>query len=112
MTLICSINGEIAPVGEGRIAIDDDGLLRGDGAFEVLRLYDGKPFALEDHLDRLARSADGIFLEWDRERFQKEIEALLDVNEERDLALRLVVTPGGRRIATLERFPGFAHGTT
>ncbi len=28
----------------------DDGLLRGDGAFEVMRLYRGMPYALEDHL--------------------------------------------------------------
>jgi branched-chain amino acid aminotransferase len=112
VTLLCCIDGRIGPVDEGRISISDEGLLRGDGAFEVLRLYDGRPFALEDHLDRLARSADGIFLEWDRSTFEREIEALLAENEERDQTLRLVITRGGRRIAIIEQPPSFDHGTT
>jgi branched-chain amino acid aminotransferase len=112
MSLLCSIDGVITPVEDGRIAITDDGLLRGDGAFEVLRLYDGKAFALEDHLDRLARSADGVFLEWDRAQFEREIEALLAQNDERDESLRLLVTRGGRRIAIVEQAPAFEHGLT
>jgi branched-chain amino acid aminotransferase len=110
--LLCSIDGRIGPVDEGRISISDEGLLRGDGAFEVLRLYDGKPFALEDHLDRLARSADGIFLDWDRSSFEREIGALLETNEARDQSLRLLVTRGGRRIAIVEQSPSFDHGIT
>jgi branched-chain amino acid aminotransferase len=110
MKLLCSIDGEIAPVGDGRISIVDDGFLRGDGAFEVLRLYDGRPFALEDHLDRLERSADGIFLEWDRSAFEREIGALLAANDEQDKSLRLVATRGGRRIAMIEDPPAFEHG--
>jgi branched-chain amino acid aminotransferase len=109
---LCSIDGEIAPVGESRISIADDGFLRGDGAFEVLRLYDGKPFALDDHLTRLARSADGIFLDWDRDAFEREIEALLEANGLVDECLRLVITRGGRRIAIIERAPEFRHDLT
>jgi branched-chain amino acid aminotransferase len=112
LSLLCSIDGEIGPPGAGRIAISDDGLLRGDGAFEVLRLYDGRPFALRDHLDRLDRSCEGIFLEWDRNAFEREIEALLAENAIEDAALRLVVTRGGRRIAIIEEFHPFEHGIT
>jgi branched-chain amino acid aminotransferase len=112
VSLICSIDGEIGPVADARISITDEGFLRGDGAFEVMRLYDGKPFALKDHLDRLARSADGVFLEWDRGSFEREIEALLAANEEQDQSLRLVITRGGRRIAIVERSPVFDHGLT
>jgi branched-chain amino acid aminotransferase len=107
--LLCSIDGGIAPVGEGRISVADDGFLRGDGAFEVLRLYGGKPFALDDHLTRLGRTADGIFLEWDRDAFEREIEALLEANELLDECLRFVVTRGGRRIAIVEQAPIFRH---
>jgi branched-chain amino acid aminotransferase len=112
VSLMCSIDGRIGPIDEGRISISDEGFLRGDGAFEVLRLYDGRPFALGDHLDRLARSADGIFLEWDRASFEREIEALLAANDARDQSLRLVITRGGRRIAMIEQSPSFDHGTT
>ena len=45
------------PAGEARIPVTDEGLLRGDGVFEVVRLYGGRPFALDEHLERLARSA-------------------------------------------------------
>ena len=45
------------PAAEAMIPATDEGLLRGDGVFEVIRVYDGQPFALEDHLARLERSA-------------------------------------------------------
>jgi branched-chain amino acid aminotransferase len=104
------MNGEITPVGDARIPVGDDGFLRGDGAFEVMNLYANRPFGLEDHLDRLARSADGIFLEWDRQTFEREIAALLERNERPDASLRLVLTRGGRRIAMIEKPPAFEHG--
>jgi branched-chain amino acid aminotransferase len=112
LSLLCSIDGDIGSTAAGRIAIEDDGLLRGDGAFEVLRLYGGEPFALGDHLDRLGRSCEGILLEWDREAFEREIDALLAANGAGDAALRLVVTRGGRRIAIIEEPPTYRHGTT
>ena len=63
--LLASVDGAIGPAEEARIPVTDDGLLRGDGAFEVMRLYAGRPFALEDHLARLARSCAGLRLEPD-----------------------------------------------
>lgn len=110
MSLLCSIDGDIGAIEDARISITDDGFLRGDGAFEVLRLYDGKPFAMEDHLDRLERSSKGIFLEWDRATFEKEIDSLLKANDDSGCSLRLVVTRGGRRIAMIERPAPFEHG--
>jgi branched-chain amino acid aminotransferase len=110
VSLLCSIDGEIGPVADARVSVTDDGFLRGDGAFEVIRLYDGRPFALEDHLDRLERSAEGIFLEWDRAVFEKEIEGLLQANDDSGWSLRLVLTRGGRRIAMIEKPAPFEHG--
>ena len=51
------------PSHEATIPATDEGLLRGDGAFEVIRVYDGRPFALADHLDRLERSAANLRLD-------------------------------------------------
>ncbi len=87
----------------------DDGLYRGDGAFEVIRLYEGRPFALGDHLDRLERSAAAIELEFDRAALEREIEALLAEAGEADGQLRLIVTRGGRRIAATEPIPPTAR---
>jgi branched-chain amino acid aminotransferase len=109
-TLLCSLDGNVMPVGEATISIMDEGLIRGDGAFEMLKLYDNRPFALADHLDRLDRSAKGIFLDWDRNAFEREIAELLDANRQHDGELRLVLTRGGRRIAIIEPPHAFEHG--
>ena len=109
-TLLCSLDGDVMPVGEATISISDEGLIRGDGAFEVLKLYDNRPFALADHLDRLGRSAEGIFLEWDRAAFEHEIADLLDGNRQHDGELRLILTRGGRRLAIVEPVHTFEHG--
>ncbi|MGE5561056.1 MAG: D-amino-acid transaminase [Chloroflexota bacterium] len=47
---------------EARVTIEDRGMLFGDGIYEVIRIYDGKPFLLAEHMDRLLRSAAGIEL--------------------------------------------------
>ena len=41
---LASIDGEIMPLAEATISIADEGLIRGDGAFEVMRVYEGRPF--------------------------------------------------------------------
>jgi branched-chain amino acid aminotransferase len=83
----------------------DDGLYRGDGAFEVIRLYDGTPFALADHIDRLGRSAGSIELEFDRGALETEVEALLAESDPEDGQVRIIVTRGGRRIVAIEPLP-------
>jgi branched-chain amino acid aminotransferase len=108
--LLCSVDGVVMPVGEASVSIMDDGLIRGDGAFEMLKLYEGRPFALTDHLNRLEHTTDGIFLDWDRATFESEIAALLEANPEGDAELRLVLTRGGRRLAIIEPPHEFAHG--
>jgi branched-chain amino acid aminotransferase len=107
---LCTIDGEITPASKATVSVADEGLLRGDGAFEMLRLYGGSPFAIEDHLDRLDRSCAGIFLEYDRATFEREISALLQANDDPGAHLRLVLTRGGRRIAIIEPPVSFEHG--
>jgi branched-chain amino acid aminotransferase len=99
---LASVDGVIAPTAETTIALRDDGLYRGDGVFEVIRLYGGRPFKLDDHLDRLERSAAAIDLPVERERLEEEIAALLERIGDVDAQLRLVLTRGGRRIALIE----------
>src|SRR5947209_7593517 len=59
---LASVDGEIMPAAEATIPATDAGLLRGDGVFEVIRVYDGRPFALEEHFARLDRSAANLRL--------------------------------------------------
>jgi branched-chain amino acid aminotransferase len=99
---LASIDGTIAPTAEALIPVKDDGLYRGDGVFEVIRLYEGRPFALAEHLERLERSAAAIDLPAQRAELEPEIEALLEAHGDGDAQLRLVVTRGGRRIALIE----------
>ncbi len=105
---LASVDGAIAPTAEATIGLKDDGLYRGDGAFEVIRLYAGKPFALVDHLDRLQRSTAAIELGFDRGALEREIAALLAAAGPVEGQLRLIVTRGGRRIAATEPIP--PHG--
>jgi branched-chain amino acid aminotransferase len=107
---LTSVDGDILPTTEARIPASDDGLLRGDGVFEVIRLYGGRPFALAEHLDRLERSAAAIELPVEREPFEREIAALLAQFGANEGQLRLVVTRGGRRLAFTEPLP--ARGET
>ena len=103
-----SVDGRITETSEARIPAADDGLLRGDGAFEVIRLYRGRPFALGEHLDRLERSAAAIELPIERRAFEEEIDALLGEHGDGDAQLRLVATRGGRRLAFIESLPPYA----
>jgi branched-chain amino acid aminotransferase len=105
---LASVDGQIAETPAARIPAADDGLLRGDGVFEVIRLYRGRPYALGEHLDRLERSAAAIELPIERSVFEEEISALLSEFGEHDAQLRLVVTRGGRRLAFTENLPPYA----
>jgi D-alanine transaminase len=52
----CYLNGEIGPLREARISVLDRGFIFGDGIYEVVPVYGGRPFRLEQHLARLSRS--------------------------------------------------------
>ncbi|HEX2392394.1 MAG TPA: aminotransferase class IV [Solirubrobacterales bacterium] len=106
---LASVDGKVTPTAAATIGLKDDGLYRGDGAFEVIRLYQGRPFALGDHLDRLVRSTEAIELRFDRAALEREIEALLRAAGPLDGQLRLIVTRGGRRIAATEPIPEHAE---
>jgi branched-chain amino acid aminotransferase len=109
VTEIASVDGVISPTTEATIPLPDDGLYRGDGVFEVIRLYDGHPFALGEHLDRLERSAAAIELPVDRDAVEGELDALLEAFGKSDAQLRILLTRGGRRILLIENMPPMAE---
>ncbi len=56
------LDGQFVPQSEAKVSVFDHGLLYGDGVFEGIRLYNGKIFRLDQHLDRLFASARAIML--------------------------------------------------
>ena len=91
------------PAEEASVSVLDEGLLRGDGVFEVARVYAGVPYALDEHLERMGRSAAGLRLELSPELFAADVAGLLDAAEDGfEGFVRLVATRGGRRIVLLE----------
>lgn len=59
---IACVNGRFGPLAEAVVSIEDRGFQFGDGVYEVIRTYRGKPFALEEHFSRLERSAQALHL--------------------------------------------------
>lgn len=57
------LNGDFVPREGATVSVFDHGFLYGDGVFEGIRAYEGKVFRLEEHIDRLYRSAKGIAVE-------------------------------------------------
>ena len=56
---IIYLNGKYMPLEQATVSVEDRGFLFGDGIYEVIRFYAGRPFRLEAHLQRLHRSAKG-----------------------------------------------------
>jgi branched-chain amino acid aminotransferase len=109
---IASVDGVLLPLAEARIPVTDDGLLRGDGVFEVMRLYDGVAFARENHLARMARSAENLRLALDIDEIARDIDALLARAKPGDGLLRIVATRGGHRVALIEPLPPMPRALT
>jgi branched-subunit amino acid aminotransferase/4-amino-4-deoxychorismate lyase len=92
------VNGKSVVSGNAVVAADDLGLIRGDGVFDFFRVYRGVPFALEDHLDRLARSAAAIHLGYDRGKLESEVFSMLKRMKAKDGHVRIVLTRSGSRL--------------
>jgi branched-chain amino acid aminotransferase len=96
------LDGVLLHAQQATIPVTDEGLLRGDGVFEVIRVYGGRPFALDDHLERMAGSASRLRLPLDVEAVRADVAALLAAAGPVDAALRVLATRGGRRIGMVQ----------
>ena len=79
--MLAILDGTVTDASQAQIPATDDGFLRGDGVFEVMRLYGGRPFALDDHLTRLGRSAANLRLPIDLEAVRADVETLIERND-------------------------------
>ncbi len=78
------------------LPLDDHLVHRGDGVFDVMRCVHGKIYNMEEHLQRLERSARAISLEFppDYERIREMIKALVLMGGERDCLIRVILSRG------------------
>jgi len=90
------VNGKMMPKSQASISVFDHGLLYGDGIFEGIRIYNGKIFKLEQHMDRLYDCADKIFLDIgvSREEMIRIQRQCVETNNIENGYIRLVVTRG------------------
>lgn len=94
----------VAPDDPARVVLDD-GLVRGDGVFEGMRLYGRRPRTPDAHLDRLALSARNIDLPIDLPLLRAEMAEFCAATAEEDCGVRLMLTRGGQRIWREEPLP-------
>lgn len=57
---IVYLNGEFLPLKDAKVSVLDRGFLFGDGVYEVVPVYGGRPLRLDEHMERLSNSLRGI----------------------------------------------------
>lgn len=90
------IDGKLYEKEQAKISVFDHGLLYGDGVFEGIRCYNGRVFKLDEHLDRLFRSAKFIMLNIPLSKQELTLAVIQTVKATKlqDAYIRLVVTRG------------------
>lgn len=92
------VNGEMKPKADAAVSVYDHGLLYGDGVFEGIRVYNGKIFKCQQHIDRLYECAGKIYLDLEkhvsREKMVQIQRDCIEANGIKDGYIRLVVTRG------------------
>ena len=94
--LIFYINGDFVPASEAGLPLNDLGIVRGYGVFDVLRTYGHLPFRLREHVQRLERSAALIEIDvpWSTAEIEEIVHETLARNSLPDVSVRLILTGG------------------
>ncbi len=93
------IDGSRCELSEAKVPLEDRGYLLGDGVYEVIKIYNKKPFYLHPHLDRLQNSANAVDIEipYSVEQIEQEIAALIEKSECKGGYLYMQVTRGSAK---------------
>lgn len=96
MPTVVMIDGRLVPSKDARVSVFDRGFLYGDSVFETIRTYGGRPFALDEHLARLERSAQlvHIRLPVSADELRREIATALDSAGNLESYVRVMITRG------------------
>jgi len=93
------LNGEFLPLGEAKVSVLDRGFLFGDGVYEVIPVYGGKPLRLAEHLERLGNSLAGIRMTppLSAEQWEAVFQRLIQGEEDQSIYLQVTRGVGARR---------------
>jgi D-alanine transaminase len=95
MNALAHIHGDIMPLAEAKISALDRGFLFGDAVYEVLRVYEGKPWLQAEHFARLQRSLQAIRITGiDLERLQGNTHATIKAGPFREAIVYIQITRG------------------
>jgi branched-chain amino acid aminotransferase len=94
--MLVFLNGQFVPEAEAVVPVNDRGFLLGDGLFETLRVVNGKPFRMAQHLERLSRGAEflKIRLPFTARELEKFARQLIEQNKLPEAMLRVTLTRG------------------
>jgi branched-chain amino acid aminotransferase len=88
-------DGELVDEDDAHVSVLDHGFTVGDGVFETLKVYAGRPFAVRRHLERLVRSATGLDLQVPPADFvRRAIDDVVGANQLGTATLRVTLTSG------------------
>jgi branched-chain amino acid aminotransferase len=90
------LNGRFVPAAEAVVSVFDRSFLYGDGLFETLRVFQGKPFRWEQHYDRMEQGADflKIRLPFSGEELRSHALRLIELNAASDSFMRISLSRG------------------
>ena len=94
--LVYYVNGQYVAADQAALGLNDLGIVRGYGVFDLLRTYDGKLFKLHEHVLRLERSAAliGLELPWSTAEIEAIARATYMRNAIANATIRIIVTGG------------------
>ena len=76
------LDGEFVPAADAKVSVDDRGFLFADGVYEVIRIYDGRPYLMAPHMERLRQGLDALRIELDGTGpIERAADRLLEANE-------------------------------
>jgi len=94
--MLVFLNGQFVPEAQAVVPINDRGFMYGDGLFETMRVVNGRPFRMAQHLARLARGADFLKIKcpFTPKELQDFAVQLIAKNKTAGAILRVVLTRG------------------
>jgi len=96
---ISYLNGDYLPLSRAKVSVLDRGFIFGDGVYEVIPVYGGRPFRLPHHLQRLQDSLDAIRITnpLSERAWGEVIQRVVDENGAGEQSVYLQVTRGVAR---------------